>query len=356
MGSIRRERGLVRVFRIMPPGASCGTGTLKAIEARQRKQVLGGRPRTLGESQNAKAWRAEQARYTPAQMAARAAERRLRDERWCGEAMAGVVDETKPSSDDDDVVFVGSTMAAPSEPDCDIRFRVTSAILFLLFSIVFFCICSIYSKFIMSWLQRGLFGRKRSESTPKEEAAKSNAKPEHDEAVELVDAGPMPTDEDLQNIDSLFARMSVVEMRKYEQNLQAHIENTRRQMRKVAGEHYPDLINAADSVVAMDTSSANISKKISDLKGMLGEAKGAAVELPSGAAQEKPALREPQEELKSKMYSIAAQVKVLVDTPEQIWKALESKRFLQASLLFMIAREIHERLSEQSKAEFGGQR
>ncbi|KAJ1953638.1 hypothetical protein EC988_002880 [Linderina pennispora] len=90
--------------------------TLKAIEARQRKQALGGRPRTLGESQNAKAWRAEQARYTPAQMAARAAERRLRDERWCGEAMAGVVDETKPSSDDDDVVFVGSTMAAPSEP------------------------------------------------------------------------------------------------------------------------------------------------------------------------------------------------------------------------------------------------
>ncbi|KAJ1953639.1 hypothetical protein EC988_002881, partial [Linderina pennispora] len=83
----------------------------------------------------------------------------------------------------------------------------------------------------------------------------------------------MPTDEDLQNIDSLFARMSVVEMRKYEQNLQAHIENTRRQMRKVAGEHYPDLINAADSVVAMDTSSANISKKISDLKGMLDEAK-----------------------------------------------------------------------------------
>ncbi|KAJ1955104.1 hypothetical protein EC988_002065 [Linderina pennispora] len=99
----------------------------------------------------------------------------------------------------------------------------------------------------------------------------------------------------------------------------------------------------------MDTSSANISKKISDLKGMLDEAKGAAAELPSGAAQEKPALREPQEELKSKMYSIAAQVKVLVDTPEQIWKALESKRFLQASLLFMIAREIHERLSEQSK-------
>ncbi|KAJ1950001.1 hypothetical protein FBU59_000886 [Linderina macrospora] len=203
----------------------------------------------------------------------------------------------------------------------------------------------------MSWLQRGLFGRKRSESTPKEETAKvkDEAEVEAEEAVELVDAGPMPADGDLENVDTLFARMSVVEMRKYEQNLQAHIENTRRQMRKVAGEHYPDLINAADSVVAMDTSSANISKKISDLKGMLSEARGVVVERPSGGVEDKSAVKGPQEELRSKVYSIAAQVKVLVDTPEQIWKALESKRFLQASLLYMIAREIHKRLSDQSK-------
>ncbi|KAJ2583917.1 hypothetical protein GGH95_000719 [Coemansia sp. RSA 1836] len=82
--------------------------TVRAVEARRRKGMLGGGvPRTLGAMGgkfSAQHWVALQARYTPAQMAAQAVERRLRDEKWCGESMAGVVSATQPESDDDVVL------------------------------------------------------------------------------------------------------------------------------------------------------------------------------------------------------------------------------------------------------------
>ncbi|KAJ2598670.1 hypothetical protein GGF39_002558 [Coemansia sp. RSA 1721] len=85
---------------------------VKAIEER-RMGRLGGPPRTLGGGSGGADWKRMQAQYSPAQMAARAAERRLRDERWCGETMAGAAKDTRPDSDDDIVVI------SDSEPEPD---------------------------------------------------------------------------------------------------------------------------------------------------------------------------------------------------------------------------------------------
>ncbi|KAJ2026699.1 hypothetical protein GGI06_000038 [Coemansia sp. S85] len=97
--------------------------TVRAIEARKRKEMLGGPPRTLG---GAGDWVALQAHNTPARMAAMAMERRLKDEKWCGESMAGVVSATQPDSDDDIVEVVQPTASSEpilisdsdSEPEC----------------------------------------------------------------------------------------------------------------------------------------------------------------------------------------------------------------------------------------------
>ncbi|KAJ2812657.1 hypothetical protein H4S07_001248 [Coemansia furcata] len=80
--------------------------TVRAVEARRRREMLGGPPRTLGGAGN---WVAVQARNTPARMAALAMERRLKDEKWCGESMAGAVSATQPDSDDDIVEVVRLT-------------------------------------------------------------------------------------------------------------------------------------------------------------------------------------------------------------------------------------------------------
>ncbi|KAJ1907567.1 hypothetical protein LPJ81_000665 [Coemansia sp. IMI 209127] len=98
--------------------------TLQSIEARKRLQKLGlgGPPRKLGGGSDLVGMQlaatARQQRYTPAQMAAMAAERRWRDEKWCGEAMAGIVEESQPHGDDDgdEVVVVVGTSTPPDRP------------------------------------------------------------------------------------------------------------------------------------------------------------------------------------------------------------------------------------------------
>ncbi|KAJ2395423.1 hypothetical protein GGI23_004306 [Coemansia sp. RSA 2559] len=96
--------------------------SLQSIEARKRLQKLGlgGPPRKLGGgsdllgTQLAAASRKQ--RYTPAQMAAMAAERRWRDDKWCGEAMAGIIKEPQPhGDDDDDVAIVVAGTSTPSK-------------------------------------------------------------------------------------------------------------------------------------------------------------------------------------------------------------------------------------------------
>ncbi|KAJ2611425.1 hypothetical protein H4S08_003168 [Coemansia sp. RSA 1365] len=76
---------------------------LRAVEG--RAVVMGGRARTLG----GVGWAMKQAQHTPAQMAAMALERRLRDEKWCGETMPGAEAETK----DDDVTVILADEVVP---------------------------------------------------------------------------------------------------------------------------------------------------------------------------------------------------------------------------------------------------
>ncbi|KAJ1663416.1 hypothetical protein IW140_005035 [Coemansia sp. RSA 1813] len=97
---------------------------LQAIEARKRLQKLGlgGPPRKLGGELGIPGTplaAAQKQRYTPAQMAAMAAEQRRRDEKWCGEAIAGIVEETQPRGSDDDVVVVVAVAAGGTSTTSD---------------------------------------------------------------------------------------------------------------------------------------------------------------------------------------------------------------------------------------------
>ncbi|KAJ2793047.1 hypothetical protein H4R20_006664 [Coemansia guatemalensis] len=91
---------------------------LRAAEG--RAVAMGGRARTLGGAE----WAVKQARYTPAQMAAMALERRLRDERWCGETMPDATAETEADSDDDVVIVLADfnepiiVVDSDSDSDC----------------------------------------------------------------------------------------------------------------------------------------------------------------------------------------------------------------------------------------------
>ncbi|KAJ2301455.1 hypothetical protein IWW55_003752, partial [Coemansia sp. RSA 2706] len=204
----------------------------------------------------------------------------------------------------------------------------------------------------MSWLARNLFSRKRSDSQATDESKSSPGSADGREftAADSDDLGPPPTDDEIANVDALFARLSVAEMRRYQQRLHAHVEGTRRQMRRVAGEHYPALIDAADSVAAMRAAAADAAGELDRLRAML---QGAASQSQLDGSPHAPGTASParsDDGASARVYAVAAQVKVLVDTPEQIWKALGQQRSLQAALLFLIAQEIHSRLCSQSQS------
>ncbi|KAJ2905695.1 hypothetical protein GGI21_004136, partial [Coemansia aciculifera] len=250
----------------------------------------------------------------------------------------------------------------------------------------------------MSWLQRNIFSRNRSGSqastaaSEKEKdeekhvssgdsATEANSQAQqrrleegeqqlrekylqrrHEEEVSpgvaaaAIETLPLETADDSRLVvdgddsaDKLFAKLSISEMRRYEQSLQRQIAAMRAQMRQVAGTHYPELIDAADSAVALDTASGKISMQLNKLREMLESTRQHSTKQGVGVAVKSASELDAGGGGKTQVYAIAAQVKVLVDTPEQIWKALGAQRFIQAALLYLIAGEIHGRLSSGPK-------
>ena len=48
------------------------------------------------------------------------------------------------------------------------------------------------------------------------------------------------------------------------------------------------------------------------------------------------------------MQSLAAHMKLLLDTPEHLWRLIEKKRYLHAAWLFLLARVIHRALVREN--------
>ena len=51
------------------------------------------------------------------------------------------------------------------------------------------------------------------------------------------------------------------------------------------------------------------------------------------------------------LQSLAAHLKLLLDTPEHLWRFLERKRYMHGAWLFLLARVIHRSLMDESADE-----
>ena len=49
------------------------------------------------------------------------------------------------------------------------------------------------------------------------------------------------------------------------------------------------------------------------------------------------------------LQSLSAHLKLLLDTPEHLWRLLESKKYLQATWLFLLARVVHRALMTEDE-------
>jgi hypothetical protein len=54
------------------------------------------------------------------------------------------------------------------------------------------------------------------------------------------------------------------------------------------------------------------------------------------------------------MQSLSAHIRLLLDTPEHLWRLLEQKKFLHASWLFLLARVVHRSLANNDADDDDG--
>ncbi|NWQ58816.1 COG1 protein, partial [Neopipo cinnamomea] len=129
---------------------------------------------------------------------------------------------------------------------------------------------------------------------------------------------------------ALFEAHTAAELRAVERRLRAGIEQKREELRQMVGERYRDLIEAADTIAEMRRSAERL----------LGAVRG--LQRGGSARPDPPATVRPPAQLG--FYGAAAQLKLLLEVPEQVWGAVEGGRYLPAARLHLLGAHLRRQL------------
>ncbi|XP_069786120.1 conserved oligomeric Golgi complex subunit 1 isoform X2 [Narcine bancroftii] len=156
---------------------------------------------------------------------------------------------------------------------------------------------------------------------------------------------------DIHDTASLFERYSTEEIRQVERRVRAEIEQKKEELRQMVGERYRDLIEAADTITDMRLCSEKVVSSVQDMFEYCTriEPRGAGRAAAPPSAQPSQVQQQSQE----KFYSMAVQIKLLLNMPEKIWSALESSHYLHATQMYLLCCHIHNILQLDSS---GGSR
>ncbi|WOK99393.1 conserved oligomeric Golgi complex subunit 1 [Canna indica] len=142
--------------------------------------------------------------------------------------------------------------------------------------------------------------------------------------------------------ESLFRSKPIPEIRAAEAATRREIKAKEEELRLLVGESYRDLIDSADSILQIRSSCESIDSNLAAVDAAL-----RSLSVP--AAPDSPALG--PNPARARIYGIAARVKYLVDTPENIWGCLDESMLLEASGRYLRAREVHGILSTAADRE-----
>uniref|UniRef100_A0A3Q2QGW3 Conserved oligomeric Golgi complex subunit 1 n=1 Tax=Fundulus heteroclitus TaxID=8078 RepID=A0A3Q2QGW3_FUNHE len=152
---------------------------------------------------------------------------------------------------------------------------------------------------------------------------------------------------DIKDPTALFERYSTEEIRRIERKVRGEIEQKKEELRQMVGERYRDLIDAADTIGEMRQRSESVVESIQDMQQYCHTLKQGRNGM-GGARQENQNQRQWQE----KFYTMASQIKLLLEIPERIWSAMEASQYLQATQLYLLCCHLHSQL--QLEAAAGG--
>ncbi|XP_061032468.1 conserved oligomeric Golgi complex subunit 1 isoform X2 [Eubalaena glacialis] len=150
---------------------------------------------------------------------------------------------------------------------------------------------------------------------------------------------------DLRDPAALFESHGAEEIRGLERQVRAEIEHKKEELRQMVGERYRDLIEAADTIGQMRRCA----------EGLVGAVKAtdqycARLRQAGSAAPRPPRDPQPQQPSQEKFYSMAAQIKLLLEIPEKIWSSMEASQYLHATQLYLLCCHLHKLLQLDSSS------
>lgn len=134
---------------------------------------------------------------------------------------------------------------------------------------------------------------------------------------------------------ALFERYNTEEIRAIERKVRGEIEEKKEELRQMVGERYRDLIDAADTIGEMRQCSESVVNSIQDMYRYCNKLKQGKTSAPATNKEET------QRQTQEKFYSMASQIKLLLEIPERVWSAMEASRYLRATQLYLLCCHLH---------------
>ncbi|CAJ1075356.1 conserved oligomeric Golgi complex subunit 1 isoform X1 [Xyrichtys novacula] len=158
------------------------------------------------------------------------------------------------------------------------------------------------------------------------------------------DPSPAVRVSEIKDPAALFERYNTEEIRRIERKVRGEIEQKKEELRQMVGERYRDLIDAADTIGEMRQCSESVVQSVQDMHQYCHNLKRGKTNVSSR--------QESQSVWQDKFYTMASQIKLLLEIPERIWSAMEASQYLQATQLYLLCCHLHSLL--QLEAATGG--
>eukprot|EP00041_Stephanoeca_diplocostata_P030380 m.918318 g.918318 ORF g.918318 m.918318 type:complete len:419 (+) comp23744_c1_seq1:309-1565(+) len=139
----------------------------------------------------------------------------------------------------------------------------------------------------------------------------------------------------------LFKTKTIDQIKQSQRENKHAIESKNEELRLLVGDRYRDLIDAADTIVNMASSAAEVLSSVHNMKQV-------CMQIQHGSEQF--GQTDYNRGAPNPTYSLALQMKLLMDAPEQIWSALEERNFTRAAKTYLLAHNTFTRLKLDTNA------
>ncbi|XP_053423970.1 conserved oligomeric Golgi complex subunit 1 isoform X2 [Nycticebus coucang] len=148
---------------------------------------------------------------------------------------------------------------------------------------------------------------------------------------------------DLRDPAALFQTHGAEEIRGLERQVRAEIEHKKEELRQMVGERYRDLIEAADTIGQMRCCAEGLVDAVKATDQYCARLRQAGWAAPQPEQD-----LQPQQPSQENFYSMAAQIKLLLEIPEKMWSSMEASQYLHATQLYLLCCHLHSLLQLDS--------